>query len=450
MGERDLDADVIVVGAGLAGLVAARDLERAGVATLVLEARERVGGRLLVAGVGEDEIVELGGQWIGPGQSRVAALARELGVGTFPTFDEGQSILELGDETRRYSGTIPRLGPLVLADIAQARFRLERLARRVPPEAPWNAPDAAAQDGRTFADWLERGGMRTRAAREMLRIAGRTVWGADPEEMSLLHVLAYMSSAGGLDVLLDVEGGAQQDRLLGGSQRLTEQLAADLGERVRLEAAVSAIAHSSAGVEVEAGGERLRARRAVVAVPPPLRSSIELSPGPPGAVAERFPLGRLIKCAAVYPEPFWRREGLSGEALSDVGPVGLTFDNSPPAGSPGVLLGFVGGAAARRFGELPATERRASVVADFERIFGPRAAAAEAYLEQDWGREKWSGGGPTFAVPPGGWTSSGVHLGSPVGAIHWAGTETAGRWAGFMDGAVSSGERAAVAVAASL
>lgn len=450
MPRAELDADVIVAGAGLAGLVAARDLDRGGATVIVLEARERVGGRLLNGDLPGGAIVELGGQWIGPAQKRVGALADELGVGIFPTYDRGESVLELGGRTRRYSGTIPRLGPLVLLDIAQARLRLERLARRVPVEAPWAAARAERLDALTLADWLERGGMWTGAAQSMLRVAARTIWGAEPEDMSLLHALTYIRSAGGLDPLFDVEGGAQQNRIVGGSARLATELAAPLGERIRLGTPLTTLEWSADRVLVRSGGEALRARRAIVAVPPPLRASIEFSPAVPGEVAKRIAAGRLIKCVAAYPEPFWRADGLSGEGLSDVGPVGLTFDASPPAARPGVLLGFVGGAAARQWGEVDAGERRRAVLADLARIFGPRASDPDGYLELDWGREAWSGGGPTLAVPPGGWTTAGESLRRPLGPIHWAGTETATRWIGFMDGAVSSGERAADAVLATL
>lgn len=445
------DLDVVIVGAGLAGLSAARGLERRGATVAVIEARERVGGRLLNAAIGGDAIVEIGGQWVGPGQDRVLDLAAELGLATFPTFDEGESLLELEGRTRRYSGTIPRLGPLVLADIALARWRLQRLAARVPLDAPWEAPAVGRLDSRTLADWLD-GRMLTGKARRLLRIAGRTVWGAEPEQMSLLHALFYVAGAGGLDPLLDVEGGAQESRIVGGSQLLAERSAAELGEPVRLGSPVEAISVGGGGVVVE-GAETLRARRAIVAVPPPLRGGIRFSPelpAPHRRVPASVPMGRLIKCVATFPAPFWRPQGLSGEALSDVGPATLTFDNSPPSGEPGVLLGFVGGSDAERLAALPERARRDAVLDGLARLFGPRAAEPELYIEQDWGRERWSGGGPTFVVPPGGWSAAGPGLRAAAGPIHWAGTETANRWAGFMDGAVRSGERAAAEVAAAL
>jgi monoamine oxidase len=445
----DNEVDVAIVGAGLAGLVAARTLSAAGSSVCLLEARERVGGRLLNAPIGDGAIVEVGGQWVGPTQDHVLALADELGIARFPTYDEGQSVLELGGKTRRYAGTIPRVGPLVLLDIAQARFRLERLARKVDTEAPWNADPKL--EAVTLGAWLEKG-MKTGAARDMMRVACRTMWGAEPEDMSLLHALFYLRSAGGLDVLLDVENGAQHWRLEGGSQLIADAIAAELGAAVRLGAAVEGISVSADGVEVSvSGSEGVQARRVIVAVPPPLRNRIGFTPELPESsarVADEVPFGRLIKCAAVYERPFWREAGLSGEALSDIGPATLTFDNSPPDAKPAVLLGFVGGADAAPHAALSDEDRRARVLECFARMFGDEALEPTRYVEQDWGAEEWSAGGPTFVLPPGAWTSAGPGLREPVGPIHWAGTETATRWAGFMDGAVRSGERAAAEVMA--
>ena len=428
-----------MVGAGLAGLVAARELADAGQEVVVLEARERVGGRTVGLDLGDGQVVDGGAQWIGPTQDRVAELARSLGVETFPQHTAGANLLELRGRRRRYEGTIPKLPPHVLLDVELLRRRLDRMARRVSPEAPWEAPREL--DEQTFASWLRRHA-RTKAARRLVELAGKTVWGNEPEDASLLHVLFYVASAGSFDMLLDTEGGAQQDRLEGGSQLLSLRLAERLGERVVLGAPVRRIDHRD-GVSVHADAVSVRARRAIVAVPPPLAGRIAYDPPLPplrDQLTQRMPQGALVKCFAVYDEPFWRAEGLSGEAVSDGGPATLTFDASPSGGSPGVLLGFVGGSEARA---LPPDRRRQAVLEGMARLFGPRAGDPDRYLEQSWPEEEWSGGGPNCHLSPGGWTAYGRALRAPVGAIHWAGTETAVRWYGFLDGAVESGERAA-------
>src|SRR5918992_6022403 len=161
--------DVVVVGAGLAGLAAARDLVAAGASALVLEARDRVGGRPLNEPIGDGKVVEVGGQWIGPTQDRLAALARDLGVDTFPTWGEGENVIEYSGSLRRYRGTIPRSNPLVLVDVQQAQSRLNRMARRVPLEAPWDAPRAQELDAQTAATWMRRNVM-TRAGRALLQL----------------------------------------------------------------------------------------------------------------------------------------------------------------------------------------------------------------------------------------------------------------------------------------
>jgi monoamine oxidase len=452
-----LEADVAIVGAGLAGLVAARDLTRAGLEPLVIEARDRVGGRVRGEEIGGGKVVEVGGQWIGPGQERIAALAAELGVETFPTHDEGRHLVELGGKRTSYTGALTdfriellrdlsrAISPLALADLEQARARLDRMARQVPLEAPWAAAKARRWDGQTFASWIQRN-TRTGASRALLELATEAVWAAEPADVSLLHVLFYIHSGGGFNRLLGTGGGAQQDRFHGGSQRLPLLLAEQLGEgRVRLGAPVRQIEHGDDGVVVRADGLVVRARRAIVAVPPTLAGRISYDPPLPARrdqLTQRMPQGTVIKTMAIYEEPFWRASGLSGQAASDLGPARVVFDNSPPDGSPGVLLGFLEGRLAREWGARPAEERRRAVLAGHARLFGERAAHPEQFVERVWADEEWTRGCYGCLMTTGGWTEFGDALRAPIGRLHWAGAETATVWNGYMDGAVQSGERA--------
>jgi monoamine oxidase len=440
------EADLVVVGAGLAGLAAARAAAGSGASVVVIEARDRVGGRVLNHDIGGGAVVEVGGQWIGPTQDRLAELAGKLSVETFPTFGEGANVIEYSGSVRRYSGTIPRINPLVLLDVERAQRKLNRLARRVPLEAPWEAPGAAKLDGQTAATWMRRN-LATRPGRALLELGIEAVWAAQPEDLSLLHLLFYVHSAGSLELLFDTEGGAQQDRFVGGSQlvalRMAEQLGAD---RLILSAPVRRVEHDPHGVAVHADGAVARGRRAIVALAPPLAGRIVFDPPLPGyrdQLTQRMPLGTVAKCMAIYDEPFWRAEGLSGQGMSVTGPVKLTYDNSPPGGSPGVLLGFLEGRHARELGRLAADERRTAVVDCFARLFGPRAARPDSYVERLWAEEEWSRGCYGCHMPPGAWTSYGPALRAPLGPLHWAGAEYATVWNGYMDGAVRSGQHAA-------
>jgi monoamine oxidase len=464
-----LEADVAIVGAGLAGLVAAWQLAAAGLQPLVLEARDRVGGRVLGEEIGDGKVVEVGGQWIGPGQERIAALAAELGVGTFPTHDEGRHLIELGGKRTAYTGALTdtrielvrdlsrAISPLALADLEQARSRLDRMARQVPLEEPWAAPKARRWDGQTFESWVRRN-TRTAAARSLFELATEAVWAAEPADVSLLHVLFYTHSGGGFNRLLGTGGGAQQDRFRGGSQRIPQLLAEQLGEeRLRLGAPVRRIEHGDGGVVLHAdgGGEGLtvRAKRAIVAIPPTLAGRIAYDPPLPARrdqLTQRMPQGTVIKTMAIYEQPFWREDGLSGQAASDVGPARVVFDNSPPDGSPGVLLGFLEGRLAREWGARPAEERRQAVLAGHARLFSERAARPERFVERVWADEEWTRGCYGCLMTTGGWTEFGSALRAPIGRLHWAGAETATVWNGYMDGAVQSGERACEEVARAL
>jgi monoamine oxidase len=440
------EADLVVVGAGLAGLAAAREAVASGASVVVVEARDRVGGRVLNHDLGGGAVVELGGQWIGPTQDRLATLAGELGVGTFPTHDEGENVIEYSGSLRRYSGTIPRVNPLVLLDVERAQRKLNRLARRVPLEAPWRATDAQRLDAQTAATWMRRN-LATRPGRALLELGIEAVWAAESEDLSLLHVLFYIHSAGSLELLFDTEGGAQQDRFVGGSQLVALRMAEQLGaERLVLSAPVRRIEYGADGVAVQADFTLARGGRAIVALAPTLAGRIAYDPPLPGyrdQLTQRMPLGTVGKCMAIYDEPFWRAEGLSGQGTSDTGPVKLTYDNSPPGGSPGVLLGFLEGRHARELGRLPADERRAAVLGCFTRLYGPRAARPDAYVERLWAEEEWSRGCYGCYMPTGAWTSYGPALREPIGPLHWAGAECATVWNGYMEGAVRSGQQVA-------
>jgi len=463
---------VAIVGAGLAGLVAARRLAEAGVSPHVLEARPRVGGRLLNEDIGNGKVVEVGGQWVGPTQHRLASLAAELGVDTFPTHDEGRHLIEMAGKLTSYCGAITdaRVGlvrdlvkvisPLAMVDFEQARARLDRMARQVPLEEPWIAPKAPDWDNQTFATWVRRN-TRTAAARSLFELATEAVWAAEPGDLSLLHVLFYTHSGGGFNTLVGTGGGAQQDRFHGGSQRIAQLMATELGEeRLCLGTPVRRIEQGDGEVIVYAGapdgesdGPTVRARRAIVAVPPTLAGRIAYDPPLPALrdqLTQRMPQGTVIKTMAVYERPFWREEGLSGQATSDVGPARVVFDNSPPDGTPGVLLGFLEGRFARKWGARPAAERREAILAGHARLFGDWATQPDRFIERVWANEEWTRGCYGCLMMTGGWTEYGRALREPVGLLHWAGAETATVWNGYMDGAVQSGDRAAREVLAAL
>ncbi|HEY7094890.1 MAG TPA: flavin monoamine oxidase family protein [Ktedonobacterales bacterium] len=448
----EYQADVVVVGAGLSGLMAARTLLAAEVEPLVLEARDRVGGRTWTRPASDGTPLDLGGQWIGPTQRRVLALSGELGVQTFKTWDTGKNIEYRCGERGAYSGAIPTHDPVASADAVEAMLTLNMMATQVPLDAPWTAPNALEWDSQTFDTWI-RANACSDEARELMEMVIQAVFSVEARDISLLHVLFYIHSAGNLMDLVAVTGGAQERRCVGGTQQLSDKMAAALGERVILNAPAHTITQDERSVRVEADGVTVNAERAIIALPPTLAGRLRYRPALPGyrdQFTQRVPMGTVIKIQCLYERPFWREEGLTSQVTSDTGAVRITFDNTPLDGSPGILLGFIEGEEGRRWGRRSLEERRAEVLDCLARYFGEQARVPKEYVELSWAEEEYSRGCYAGFLPPGVLTSYGEALRAPIGRLHWAGTETATEWNGYMDGALQAGERAALEVLAAL
>jgi monoamine oxidase len=441
-----LDADVCVVGAGFAGLTAALRLRQAGLTVVVLEAAERVGGRAYTEYLPDGTAVDRGGAWLGPGQDRAYALAAELGVATYPTWARGENVLVTNGVARRYRGTIPSMiGPLQLVNLGIAIARLDRLAREVPLEAPWQARRARRWDARTLGAWIDRN-VLPGTGRDLLTETLTEIFTSDPAEVSLLHALFLIHSHRNMAHLTSVEGGAQQDRVAGGMGALLARMCERLGDAVRLASPVREVAQSPDGVAVVATECSVRARRAVVAVPAALSARIAYDPPLPtdrALLMQRMPLGAIWKIALVYDVPWWREDGLTGQSLDVESPLALTLDACAASPPPGILNAFSMGPAARRLSGLTRAERRGIAIATVMRRFGAKAERVSEYLEQDWRAEPWIGGGMFSRMGPGVLTAFGHALREPVDRVHWAGTETATVTHGGIDGAIRSGERAA-------
>lgn len=436
--------DVVVVGAGLAGLTAARIVSEAGARVHVLEAGDRVGGRTLTQELAGDGI-DLGGQWIGPTQERITNLLHELGLETFNQWSEGRKVMAFGDTLSSYSGAIPALPMLSLLDLQWAITRLERLSRRVPLDRPMDAPRAAEWDRITVEAWM-RQHVRTREAHLALEGAFRAIFAAAPRDLSLLHVLFYVHSGGGLVRLVAIKGGAQQARIIGGAQQISVRLAERLQGRITLNSPVHAIAQDSDCVTVHSGTGKYQAQYVVVAIPPVLAGKIEWPSGLSigrRVLHDYVPMGKVLKCVLAYQRPFWRDAGFSGEVVGNGDFVQVVFDDTPANHTYGALVGFALGDAAQRWSDRTRGERARAFRDELARFFGPQAQTPLAYVEKDWTVEPWSRGCYVGLMPPGLLTAHGNAVRAPIGRIHWAGTETALRWNGYMDGAVESGERAA-------
>jgi monoamine oxidase len=449
-------ADVIVVGGGISGLTAAREVAKAGKSVIVLEARGRVGGRVLNHDLGGGHVTELGGQFVGPTQDHIIGLGDELGIERFDAYNTGNNVAYIGGNRSTSPADLPTGSvPLAVApEAALAVAQLDDMSTRVPVDSPWTAPDAREWDSQTLHTWLK----DNSASENFMGVASaatEAIFGGEPRDVSLLYTLFYIAASGNEENVgtfernFNTADGAQEQRFVGGSQLIPLGMAGELGRSIVLKSPVRRIAQGRNTVRVVTDKRTFYGQRVIVAVPPNLAARIRYFPKLTALrdqLSQRMPMGTLMKAEAVYDTPFWRDEGLTGQTVSDTGPIKVTFDNSPPDGSIGVLMGFIGGEECRAHQQLSLDEQRTRALGSFATYFGDQARNPREFLQKNWANETWSRGGPVPVIGPGTLLDYGPALRAPEGKIHWAGTETSTYWNGYMDGAVRAGKRAAAEV----
>jgi monoamine oxidase len=435
-------AEVIVIGAGLAGLRAANDLVAQGRSVILLEAKDRVGGRLMPGEVG-GRIVDFGGQWVGARHSMLLDEARRHGIETYKQYETGKTVLELFGKLSQFSGNIPKIPLLSLLEFFLLQKRWDREMKTVPKDAPWAAPRAAEWDAMTLDSWIARH-VRTAAARQFARLVPRGAWAVEAREISYLWFLDALRSGDGLEHLMAVKDGILDAKFKGGMHGVARAMAADLGERVVLSAPVRMIVQDQTGVRVTTDKGDFEARFLIVAAPPGPLARIDFEPHLPAArdgLHQRMSMGNIIKINIAYKEAFWRKLGFSGQVATDDDTLGIVMDDVQETG-PAMLICFIEGRRALEMSGMSKEDRRARTIASLVRFFGPEAAHPVDYDDNDWSVEPFTHG-YVGTMPPGVMTRYGHALREPVGRIHWAGTETSTEWAGYIEGALRSGARAA-------
>jgi monoamine oxidase len=399
----------------------------------------------------------------GPTQDRIQALGSAVGVGTFPTYNTGNNVFWANGRRLEYANDTP-LGtappdPVVAPDIATAVTLLDQMALSVPVDKPWTAPNAAEWDRQTLDTWLRDNTSGSDEFMAVVSAATEAIFGCEARELSLLYTLFYIAASGNetnpgtFERNFNTTGGAQETRFVGGAQTIALNVASALGTRVVLNTPVRRIDRTATGVTVYSDAVTATGQQAIVAIPPALAGRIDYRPIVPplrDQLTQHMPQGTLMKFEAIYTTPFWRAAGLNGQVVSENGPIKATFDTTPPDGSPGIMMGFIGGHEARIWQNQSASDRRTAALQNLVNYFGSEANNPSSIVEFSWTTEAWNRGCPVAVLAPGTLIDFGKALRVPVGPIHWAGTETSTYWNGYMDGAVRSGERAAAEVLAAL
>ncbi|KAL0934553.1 flavin containing amine oxidoreductase [Colletotrichum truncatum] len=445
--ENDTTYDCIVIGAGYSGLAAARLLKESDKKVLVLEARDRVGGRAKTIRLEkEGDYWDVGASFLGDQQDLMYGFAKEFDVTLFSPPADGKIVLAYRGKAHRYSGLIPPLRPWEVLDMGLFVRNFEKLCDTVNLEEPWKTPNADELDRITVHEWLKKQAW-TQATIDMGSLAFEGVIGQNTSCISMLHAMFFWKGAVSFSSALSSDGGAQQHLVKGGGQLIAEKLRSYIGhDLIRLGEPVRAVSYTESVATIQTSKATYRARRIISAVPPPLVLKIDFEPRLPVekiTLLQNMPMGAYLKVFATYKTPFWREKGLTGESTNPTGFLNVTFDATPDPGCTPKLMGFITGTKAREFTSLSNDQRRHVALAGFASVFGQEALDPEEFFYHSMAEEEWASGCP-FATPaPRMWTSLGEWMRKPIGAIHWAGTETSTKHFGYMEGAVFAGQRAA-------